>query len=550
MAEFYASSAINMMNIYFEGLDPSVFQSAFDPQLSYGDSYIEFTYGNGDEGYTYNYNGAFTYETDEFSGEVTSLTGTITSISYNWYYHDYDVMPEVYYSGGYSLSGFSIDVADIAGMTRADLIAEIFDGDDKITGSGSADTLYGFAGSDIIRAGHGNDTLDGGSGDDIMIGGVGNDTYIVDDVSDIVWEYVNQGSDTVRSSVDYVLGIYLDHLVLTGSADINGTGNELSNKIDGNGADNILTGGGGNDTLNGHGGVDVMKGGTGNDTYYVNRAGDVVTEAKGAGTDTVLTSATYALASGSAVETLKTTSDTGTSAINLTGNELAQTIIGNAGKNTLYSGIGAADTLQGLGGNDTYRVFNAKDVILETKSQGTADVVIAAVDYTLTANAYVERLATNGTAGTSSIDLTGNNLAQEVVGNSGANILKGMGGNDVLKGLGGKDVLTGGTGADIFVFNSTLGSENVDRITDYSVTADLIHLDRTYFSALTVGALSPGAFRANATGMAADSTDRIIYETDTGKLFYDANGAGGAAGIHFATLTANLSLNAGDFVVI
>ena len=97
------------------------------------------------------------------------------------------------------------------------------------------------------------------------------------------------------------------------------TGNEFANTIVGNAGNDTLIGGAGNDTLNGGAGADTMAGGTGNDTYFVDNAGDVVTEAVGEGTDTILASVSYTLAAGSEVEKLTATGSTG---LTLTGNEL------------------------------------------------------------------------------------------------------------------------------------------------------------------------------------------------------------------------------------
>ena len=63
------------------------------------------------------------------------------------------------------------------------------------------------------------------------------------------------------------------------------------------------------------------------------------------------------------------------------------------------------------------------------------------------------------------------------------------------------------------------------------------------------GALAAAAFRANTTGLAGDASDRIIYETDTGRLLYDADGTGAAAGVQFATLATGLALTNNDFLV-
>lgn len=551
MTYFKSLYSIDMNTLKFEAINGSSLENSVNPNVTYNETEITYDYDDGTLLETFTYNGELEYFYEyEPEYKLSKIEGSVTFASYHWRYYDFDI--EAYVGGMYIIKNFSEDVSIFSGRTSVEVSSLIFAGDDQINGSGKADYLLGYTGMDTLRGDGGADTLDGGFDEDIMLGGTGNDLYIVDNDRDVVWEYKGEGYDAVESSVSYILGLHVEKLTLTGGEDTDGYGNDLFNELIGNGGRNFLVGAGGNDTMNGGGGADTMDGGAGSDIYYVNMTSDYIVEAGGNGTDTVAASATYALNGGDSIEILRTTSSRGLAPINLTGNPFAQTITGNAGSNVLHDGGGgAADKLQGLDGNDTYRIFNAGDVIIETATQGTADLVMAAVDYTLTAGAHIERLATNATAGTSGIDLTGNELAQEVVGNSGSNILKGMGGDDILKGLTGKDTLTGGTGADTFVFSTALGAANVDTITDYSVASDTIQLENAYFSALTAtGVLAAGSFRSNLTGIAADSSDRIIYEADTGKLFYDADANGSGAGIHFATLTANLSINSADFVVI
>ena len=251
--------------------------------------------------------------------------------------------------------------------------------------------------------------------------------------------------------MSFTLGAFVENLTLTSAADLDGTGNELANKIFGNSGANSLVGLGGNDRLDGGAGADVMAGGMGNDIYYVDAAGDVVSEADGQGTDGVWASVSFTL--GAFVEYLRLAS--------------------------------AAD-----------------------------------------------------------LDGTGNDLANKIFGNSGANRLNGGAGSDMLTGMGGNDV---------FVFTNAPGIGHTDRITDMNEMGDdTIALDNAIFVALgAAGALDVGAFVSNTTGLAQDLSDRIIFEQDTGELYYDANGsAAGGTYTLIALLDAGIALTATDILVI
>ncbi|MEY9324248.1 Ca2+-binding RTX toxin-like protein [Sinorhizobium fredii] len=152
----------------------------------------------------------------------------------------------------------------------------------------------------------------------------------------------------------------------------------------------------------------------------------------------------------------------------------------------------------------------------------------------------VENLTLLGTGNTNA---TGNGLANTLIGNSGNNILNGGAGNDKL---------TGGLGNDTFFFNSTLSATtNVDSVTDFNVANDTIRLENSVFTAIVgTGALTAAQFVKNTTGLAADASDRIIYESDTGKLFYDSNGNAAGGSVHFATVSTNLGITAADFFVV
>ncbi|PDS93056.1 rhizobiocin, partial [Rhizobium sp. S9] len=228
-------------------------------------------------------------------------------------------------------------------------------------------TGTGNALANTITGGAGNDLLNGGGGADSLIGGTGNDTYIVDHVGDLVTEAADEGIDTVRTTLaNYTLGSDVENLTYINTVAFVGTGNDLDNTITGGAAADTLSGGVGNDTLNGGGGADSLIGGAGDDTYIVDHAGDIVTEAASAGTDTVRTTlASYTL--GSDVEHL---TYIGTAAFVGIGNSLDNTITGGAAADTLAGGDGndtlnggaGADRLIGGTGDDTYIVDNAGDM--------------------------------------------------------------------------------------------------------------------------------------------------------------------------------------------
>src|SRR6266446_9995298 len=117
-------------------------------------------------------------------------------------------------------------------VERIDLTGTAFG--DNLRGGNFADTLIGGAGNDTMTGVSGADLLDGGSGIDAMTGGAGDDTYVVDSASDVITENAGEGTDSVQSSITLTLGANLENLALTGTANINGTGNTLANAITGN----------------------------------------------------------------------------------------------------------------------------------------------------------------------------------------------------------------------------------------------------------------------------------------------------------------------------
>jgi Ca2+-binding RTX toxin-like protein len=341
------------------------------------------------------------------------------------------------------------------------------------TGNALVNTLTGNAS---------NNTLDGRGGIDAYIGGAGNDVYIIDDSAETITELASQGTDTVRSSVSYILGAELEVLVQTGTAHIDGTGNGLKN---------TLTGNAGNNTLDGDAGSDVMQGGAGNDTFIADDIGDKVSDTQG--NDTVLSSVTFTIAAG--IENLTLTGAANITAIGnmgvniITGNSGDNTLFGASGNDTLIGGSGndtleggiGADTLMGGLGDDVIIYNFSQDRVNEFAGEGT-DTVIAVVNYTM--DDFIE----NATAfGPSLIRITGNGLDNVITGNAAANNLRGEDGHDTILGGDGRDNIYGGNGddtldgglasdvmygdagADTFVMAGPVASTNVDTVRDFSV---------------------------------------------------------------------------------
>jgi len=333
-------------------------------------------------------------------------------------------------------------------------------------------TLIGTTGADSLFGGYGNDLIDGLGGADYMAGGDGDDSYTVDHTGDVVVENPGEGNDTVFSSVNYTLSADVENLILTGSANRNGTGNELVNTIVGNAGANRLDGGAG---------ADVLVGGLGNDTYILDNVLDLVFEAPSAGTDTVESSVSYTLTAN--VERLTLTGD---AAIDGAGNDLANTITGNDAANTLIGGLGndkligggGIDTLIGGIGNDVYVVDFIDDVLIELANEGT-DTVQSSLDFTLAE--HFENLTLTGAA----ITGTGNAAANRLTGNELANVLIGLEGNDTLDGKAGADTLIGGAGndtysvddaADVTVELAGEGTDTVRAGVSYTIGAEIERL--------------------------------------------------------------------------
>jgi Ca2+-binding RTX toxin-like protein len=285
--------------------------------------------------------------------------------------------------------------------------------------------------------------------------------------------------------VDYVGGAGNDVFVGTGDIDI-AHGNGGNDTLSGNGANDQLYGEDGDDRLDGGLGADRMEGGAGNDTYVVDNSGDLVIEASGGGTDTVVSSISFTL-EGTAIENLTVRADpvssnqgTGNELDNVltgvmaTGNPTGVTLFGHGGNDlinggasndflsgddgddTIYGGDGVDQLVGGAGndqlhgglGQDYYNISDAGDMIFEAVGEGNDIVSIFTPSYSLIAGQEVEVLQASALTPGETLNITGNEFGQAISGTGAVNILNGLGGNDALTGFTGADTLNGGEGVD------------------------------------------------------------------------------------------------------
>lgn len=420
--------------------------------------------------------------------------------------------------------------------------------------------LRGEGGNDRLIGGATSEVLDGGTGSDYMVGGSGNDIYVVDNVGDQVvenfsnyynsansWDYQpsygwfnrDGGIDTVQSSITYTLGANVENLTLTGTAVIDGTGNELANVLRGNSATNILDGLDGNDTIYAGDG-DSAHGGNGNDTlisenagswsYLWGEAGDDVLVggsssgffAGGVGNDTITGGAGMnfiwgddQFANGLGGNDVITGGDNydyvmaGGGDDLVYGNGGGDYLSGNQGNDTLYGGAGndflnggqGIDALVGGTGDDIYTVDNAGDIVIENAGEG-ADTVQSLINYILGSN--IENLTLTGTE---MIAGTGNELANVLRGNSANNTLIGGAGDDILFGS------TTGTPASTAISNLVIYARGTPVLDVYPTMQ--VYVDGILIQEFTVDAASYTAYTVDSTklGMVAGKVD-VVFTND------------------------------------
>ena len=302
--------------------------------------------------------------------------------------------------------------------------------------------LTGNALNNKITGGSGNDTLNGGAGVNTLTGGLGDDTYIISSASDKCIEAANGGNDTIQ----LVGGSTPFSFSLAGYNNIeNLDGSQYTGAltITGDASDNTLVGGLGSNTL---------IGGDGNDTYFLNSTVNEITET--GGIDTVMLSSTSAvlsvdLSTYANVENID--ASLSNNILTLTGNTLANTIVGGTNINILNGGAG----------DDIYVINSTSDTINESAIGGGIDTIrilatsnIPSLDISVPNFDNIENI--DGSLSTSPLILSGNGLDNLITSGTG---------DDTLFGGAGANILTGGAGNDTYLID---GSESITSIRDVS----------------------------------------------------------------------------------
>ncbi|GBD50680.1 calcium-binding protein [Methylopila sp. Yamaguchi] len=482
-------------------------------------------------------------------------------------------------------------------------------GDDTLEGGAENDQLYGGADDDRLTGGSGDDYLVGGAGDEIYYFGPGfgrdeiaeglnggtdlirlntgiakADVDIWIDGDDL---YLGYGSDYIRVSDQFASGVGADARVETLQ---HSDGSRVSLKSvqsswlvrdGGDGGDNFggsifndtLNGGGGNDTLSGSTGNDQLNGGTGSDALYGGVGADQLNGGDeddslygdagadlltgGSGDDYLVGGAdndTYSFSEGSGYDTVAESPGGGTDTIRFTpeisSSDLSFRVIGD----DLVISFGDEQiTVQDQYANGTGAQARVERVTFQDGSSSTISLTTPAaawlkVNGTASGETIVGSIFNDTLNGLGGADNLQSGLGSDSLnGGAGSDYLYGGGDGDTLNGGAGSDQLYGEGGTDTFRFDVAPGAAGVDYIGDFTA-GEKISLENAVFTGITAAAtMSAAFFRLGSE--AADSNDRIIFDSSTRQLFYDPDGDGAQAQIQFATVAGSVVLSNTDFIV-
>ena len=383
----------------------------------------------------------------------------------------------------------------------------------NITGSGYSDTITGSIGIDVIVAGAGDDVIKGFASADTIDGGTGADTLILTATS----ANLNAATDAQLTNVEAISAIET-----TAPININLSAQTESFMISGGNYSDTLTGGAGDDTFYGFNGSDNIDGRNGTDTLVI-----LATSASLNGASDAQLTNVEAISAVNAPSGVTISMINQSEGFNFTGSNFADQLVGTT-QADFFTEFKGADTIDGGASIDTIKLTATS---LDLNKASNAQVVNIEKVSAATALAGVTIDLTNQTE---RIDITGSAFNDTIIGGSGVNYL------------------TGGLGVDHFVFNAPASSTGIDTLVDFTPAEDVLDFNHTTFASLgSVGSLLPSKFHVSVTDVAAhNATDRLIYNSTTGTLYYDIDGLGGAGAIQIAHFSNHAALKDTDFIII
>ncbi|MCB1487080.1 MAG: hypothetical protein KDJ88_06435, partial [Bauldia sp.] len=451
------------------------------------------------------------------------------------------------------------------------------DGNDTLNGGNNNDILNGGAGTDTLNGGAGDDDLDGGTGADAIDGGTGNDTahYSVtltaDDISFVNGHWVVSaagiGGDDTLVGVEFIehaggrfllvggngfatvndaaaLATQAGDLILSAvpaaESDVEqgASTEDLIVVLPGSTPSNVETGSG-DDTVKTGDGDDTVKTGDGNDFVETGDGNDTIIGGSGNGDDVY--------DGGLLNDTIVYSSATSGVHVDLRVKDHAATAVSGAdGAGPNPDTIGAL--LVNTGHAATTPVGFAEGDEIGTDALLNIENAVGGMGRdVLIGNAEANKLA--GAGGRDNIRGGGGDDVLE--GGAGRDKLKGGSGDDTLIGGAHHDTLKGGSGDDAFVFGPKLrpAKKAMDKIVDFQVKHDTIHLDHVAFKHLDMGAVASSDFGAGFRKASHDKHE-LYYQKNTGILYYDKNGNKSGGDIAIAKLDAHLNLDADHLLVI
>lgn len=492
-------------------------------------------------GYTVTLRGTgLVYDSSGFPGggtvtQMTIVKGGVTYASLTGASTDFAL-------AGMKIFGFDRDNGRHQDPNPYDFYQNLMRGDDLINGSAQDDDMRGGSGNDTINGGDGSDYVGDEAGNDVMDGG--------SDFDALSYDEANWSRDAYR-------GVNLD--AATGIAkDCWGFTDHFSNFE--RFKDSLFS--------------DTLKGSVADESFVINRGSDIV-DGRG-GFDRVDYSqadrwgahqgVTVNLSTGIATDSWGST-DKIANIEEVRGTIFNDTLIGSGRDEVFVGGMGV-DVVKGGLGWDRLDFWPANDY------PGGHGVTI---DLTKAANIVDDGFGNKETA-TGIESFSGSGFGDSFTGSSGKDsfwgdygddtirggggednldgawgndsIVAGLG-NDHINGSGGDDTLTGNGGSDQFNFRGLLNELGVDRITDFEHGIDNIWIDSQWGGGFTLDHLVANQFRSGAGVNTANSaSQRIIYNSTTGDVYFDADGSGtGFTAVKFAVVANHAALTFDDFNV-